>query len=103
MLTFDTWTLALKKKHRELADDAALYGIDVYQLRRDDYEAYVGLRLNRNRSLLRQAEAVRLGSTATLGTRKLAWFLATTDTEDEAKLAYEQHVTDTMQQSAQSF
>lgn len=57
----------------------------------------MGLWLNRHRSLLRQAEHVRLGASATLGTRKLGWFLATTDTAAEAQLAYDQHVTDSVQ------
>lgn len=91
MIAFDGYTIALREQYEPLADTTALYGGDVPALWTRDYEAYVGLWLNRHREHVRIADAPRLGIEGAFGQRHLGWFTAIAESRDEAALMYEQH------------
>ena len=83
-----------KKKHLVWCDACALYGVDADRIERTNYERFFALYLNRTRSMCRQGYAIQLGIFAGLGKHigqrmGLAWFLALTENEEEAKFKHE--------------
>ena len=82
-----------KKKYSVRADLCGIYGTDIEQLRREDYELYVGLWLNRHRGLAKQSLAVRQGAFASIGlilgiTPPKEWYVNVTESEDQAEFLH---------------
>lgn len=80
--------MGVKKKHEAFAWIAAIHGIG----HRLSHEEMVGLWLSRPESEVRVANIIRIGHTAAHTELPRAWFEATTDTADEAKLQYDLHL-----------
>lgn len=85
--------LSASKKNGPFCDVAASYGVgDLNQLIEKRYDLFFSLWLNKDRTIIRHAESVRLGAiTAMTGSQKVGWYAALTDTVDEAKHHFHQH------------
>lgn len=92
LVRFDAYRSGIRQRYESLADSVSLFGGDVISLRRSNYEEYVGLWLNRHRAQVRVAEFARLGISGAFGQRHIGWFRATSESEDEATMAYDEHV-----------
>lgn len=81
------------KKNAPFTDIAACYGAgDLNTLVKKRYDLAFSLWLNRGRSIVRQAEIVRLGGvTALTGGQKLSWFDCLADTPEEARYLFDKH------------
>ena len=89
LIAFDLWIIGLKQKHDAFCRLAAIHGCNVSEL---DDEQFCALYFSRRESETRVAEIARLGNRSTTSELPLAWFIATRDTLDEAKFAYETHI-----------
>ena len=85
--------LRAAKKNVIFCDLAERYGVgDLNLLTQKRYDLVFSLWLNRHRTLIRRAEAVRMGAaTAIGGEMKLGWFACLTESIDEARYMFDRH------------
>lgn len=85
--------LSASKKNVAFCDLAACYGAgDLANLITTRYDLAFSLWLNRKRSIIRQAETVRLGAvTAFSNDMRIGWFLCQADNPDEARYLFDRH------------
>lgn len=94
--------LPASKKNVAFCDLAACYGAgDLANLIATRYDLAFSLWLNRKRSIIRQAETVRLGAvTAFTNDMRIGWFLCQSDSAAEARYLYDRHQVAKVQQEA---
>jgi len=85
--------LPTSKKNVAFCDLAACYGAgDLANLIKTRYDLAFSLWLNRKRSIVRQAETVRLGAvTALSNDMRLGWFMCQADDPGEARYHFDRH------------
>lgn len=85
-------------------DLAGSYGAgDLSTLIRKRYDLAFSLWLNRRRTIIRQAETVRLGAvTAISNDMRLGWFMCNSDSPEEARYEFDRHQAAKVQKEAKA-
>lgn len=83
-------------------DLASCYGAgDLATLINKRYDLAFSLWLNRRRSMVRQAESVRLGAVTAIGNdMRIGWFMCNSDTPEEARYEFDRHQAAKIQKEA---